>query len=57
MWCPVCWRRAPSQFGLQRGVDTPGNSLINADGHLYRVDTPGNSVINGDGDLNRIVRP
>src|SRR5665647_540414 len=40
MGCPVCCCRAPSQFGMQRGVDTPGNSVINADGHLNRVDTP-----------------
>jgi len=57
MGCPVCCCRAPSQFGMQRGVDTPGNSVINADGHLNRVDTPGNSVINAAGHLNRVVRP
>lgn len=42
---------------IERGVDTPGNSVINADGHLNRVDTPGNFVINADGRLNRVVGP
>ena len=36
-WGPICWCRAPSQFRIWRGVDTPRNSVINAVGHLDRV--------------------